>query len=418
MSLARTLRGRVLAPEPDAPGWTSHPDAVVEIDAAGRVASVAAAPAGCAVPETWPGTVLLPGFVDGHLHYPQFRMTGSASGPLLTWLSTTTFPEEARFADGPYAATVADELCAALAAAGTTLCSLFGSPHPASTDALFEALDRWGLRAQAGMTLMDRDAPPENLLAPAPALDACRAHVARWHGHDDDRLRVVLTPRFAISCTPGMLRGVGALAAELGLPVQTHISENHDEIAYTAELFEESADYLAVYEDHGVLPAGTLLAHCIHLSESEWSRLVAARAVVVHCPDSNFFLGSGVMGLRAALDRGARVCLGSDIGGGRAFSLRRVAARAYDASLLAGARVDPATLLWLATRGGARALGFGARVGCIAPGFDADLVAVDLPHGGVGEVFDQLLFREDHGPVRATLVRGRTVWSSGGASSA
>jgi len=412
MSFARTLRGRVLAPAPDAPGWTEHSDAVIELDQRGRVRALVPAPEGCTVAETWPGCVIMPGFVDGHLHYPQFRMTGSASGPLLTWLSSTTFPEESRFADETYARAVADDLCAALGRAGTTLCSLYGSPHPRATEILFEALDRAGLRAQAGMTLMDRDAPPANLLDAGPALDACRAHVIRWHGHDDDRLRVVLTPRFAISCTSGMLEGVGALAAELGVPVQTHISENQDEISYTASLFPDSVDYLGVYQDHGCLPEGTLLAHCIHLSESEWSRLVAADAVVVHCPDSNFFLGSGVMGLAAALARGARVALGSDIGGGRAFSLRRVAARAYDASLLAGDRVEPRTLLWLATRGGARALGFGARVGCIAPGFDADLVAVPLPPGGVGDLFDQLLFREDHGPVRATLVRGRTVWEA------
>jgi guanine deaminase len=412
MTLARTLRGRVLCPDPDAPGWTELADGLVELDAAGRIVAVGPAPAGCAVPETWPGAVLLPGFVDAHLHYPQFRMTGSASGPLLTWLSTTTFPEEARFRDGAYADAVAAELCGALARAGTTMCSLYGSPHPEATDRLFRALDRAGLRAQAGMTLMDRDAPAENLLGPGPALAACREHIARWHGHDDDRLRVVLTPRFAISCTPEMLRGVGALAAELGVPLQTHISENDDEIAYTASLFPDSADYLGVYEDHGCLQPGTLLGHCIHLSDSEWARLVAAGAVAVHCPDSNFFLGSGVMGLGAALDRGARVALGSDIGGGRAVSMRRVAARAYDASLLAGQRVDPGTLLWLATRGGARAMGAGDLVGCVAPGFEADLVAVDLPPGGVGDLFDQLLFREDHGPVRATLVRGRTVWAA------
>ena len=413
MNLERTLRGRVLVPDPDAPGWTDRTDVLIEIDRAGRVGSIRDTPAGCAVPETWPGCVILPGFVDGHLHYPQFRTTGSASGPLLTWLSTTTFPEESRFSEADYAREVAGELCVALARAGTTACSLYGSPHPGATDLLFEALERSGLRAQAGMTLMNRDAPPENLLDVDPALEACRAHIARWHGHDDDRLRVVLTPRFAISCTPALLRGVGELAREAGVALQTHISENPDEITYTASLFPDSVDYLGVYEDHGCLAKGTLLAHCIHLSDSEWERLVSAEAVVVHCPDSNFFLGSGVMGLAAALERGARVALGSDIGGGRTFSMRRVAARAYDASLLAGRRVDPRTLLWLATRGGAQALGFGARVGCIAPGFDADLVAVPLPAGGGGDVFDQVLFREDHGAVRATLVRGRMVWQDG-----
>ncbi|MEC8422183.1 MAG: amidohydrolase family protein, partial [Myxococcota bacterium] len=175
MTLARTLRGRVLAPHPDAPGWAVHADALLTVDDSGRISAIADAGPDCQIPETWPGAVVMPGFVDAHLHYPQLRVTGSASGPLLSWLSSTTFPEEERFSDAMYAGAVADELCGALARAGTTLCSLYGSPHPHATELLFAALDRWGLRAQAGMTLMDRDAPSGNLLAPGAALAACRA---------------------------------------------------------------------------------------------------------------------------------------------------------------------------------------------------------------------------------------------------
>jgi guanine deaminase len=410
MSLARTLRGRLLVPDPTQPGWTELPDAIIEIDDCGNISSVAPADPADPRPETWPGTVLMPGLVDSHLHFPQTRMVGTAAGPLLEWLSTTTFPEEARFADDGYATAVADEFCAALARAGTTLSSVYGSPHPSSTHILFDALHRSGLRAQAGLTLMDRGAPPANLLGEADAVEACRALVQRWHGADDGRLKFILTPRFAIACSADMLHATAKLADELDLRVQTHISENADEITTTASLFPASADYLGVYEDHGLLLPGTILAHCVHLSPSEWDRLKAAGAVVSHCPDSNFFLGSGVMPLAKALAHGAIVALGSDIGGGRTFCMRRVAARAFDAALMVGERVTPQTLLWLATRGGAIALGKGSRTGALAPGFAADLVAVDVPAQAAGSTFDHLLFNEDHGAVRATLVSGRTVW--------
>ncbi len=409
MTLARTLRGRVLAPDLDTPRWTDLADALVEVGGDGRIVDVRPAPPASPIPETWPGCVLLPGFVDAHVHYPQTRMVGTASGPLLDWLASTTFPEEARFADRAYADAVAAEFCGALASAGTTLACVYGSPHPVATDRLFRALDAAGLRALAGLTLMDRGAPPANLLDARLALEALDALADRWHGHDDGRLGVVVTPRFALSCTPAMLRGAADLARRRGLAVQTHLSENTDEVRVAAELFPASADYLGAYADHGLLEAGAIFAHCIHLSDDEWARLVAAGAVVAHCPDSNFFLGSGVMPLAAALDRGARVALGSDVGAGRAFSMRRIAARAYDASLVAGARVAPDTLLWLATRGGAVALGQGDRTGALAPGLDADLVAVPVPAGAAGGIIDHLLFREDHGPVRAAMVRGRVV---------
>jgi guanine deaminase len=406
----RTLRGRVLCPRAGEPRLDEIPDALIELDEDGRIAAVGPAPPGCPIPETHPGAVLLPGFVDTHLHFPQIRALGSASGPLLEWLERSVFPEEARFADLAYAAEVARELCDALIAQGTTCAAIYSSSHPGATDALFAELDRRGLRAFAGLTLMDRGAPPANLLEAAAALDACAALHERWHGRDRGRLHFSVIPRFALSCSGSLLRGAADFAARHGLLVQTHISENREELRATAAAFPAHADYLAVYEHHGLVGARTVLAHAIHLSGGEWDRLAAGDAAVAHCPDSNFFLGSGCMPLAKAAARGIRIGLGSDVGAGRTFSLRRVAAAAYDAALLVDARVAPEELLWRATAGGARALGLDDVVGRIAVGLEADLVAIDAPPAAAGTaLIDHLLFRQDAGPVRATYVRGRRL---------
>jgi guanine deaminase len=406
----RTLRGRVLAPRADTPAFDFLPDALIEIDEQGRIASVGAAPPGCAVPETWPGAVIAPAFVDAHLHFPQTRILGSASGPLLPWLQTAVFPEESRFAERAYAERVAVQFCDAMLRQGTTLAAIYSTSHLDATDALLGELDRRGLRAITGVTWMHRGAPDALLRDAGAAAADTEALAARWHGHDG-RLRVGVTPRFALSCDADAMRRAAELAADRGLWVQTHLSENRDELVATAEAFPDARDYLDVYESVGLVHDRAVLAHCIHLSDDEWARLVARGAIVAHCPDSNFFLGSGAMPLARALRAGARVALGTDVGAGRTFSLRRVAASAYDASLVVGDPVAPEVLLWLATRGGALALGEGARLGCVSPGFEADLVVVDAPDADLRRVIDALLFDHDAGPVRETWVRGQARWS-------
>lgn len=407
-----TIRGAALAPAAHRPVFDVINDALLEIGPDGRIASFGPAPAGCRVAETRPGAIWLPGFVDSHVHYPQTRMVGSASGPLLEWLDRTTFPEEACFSEDAYAVAVAAEFCQHLARNGTTSAAIFSSPHPGATHRLFEALDAAGLRALAGLTLMDRGAPVENLLAAAPALEACAALVERWHGHDGGRLRFCITPRFAIACSPALLRGAADLAERHRLPIQTHLSENPDEIAYTRELYPDSADYLAVYADHGLVTDQSLFAHAIHLEDAEWDRLAAADAALAHCPDSNFFLGSGCMRLAHAHRRGLRVGIGTDVGAGRSFSVRRCAARGHDAARIVGEPVSAEALLWHATRGGARALGIGATVGTLAVGMQADLVALDAPDPDHrGDRFDALLHRLDYGPVVEARVGGAVVWS-------
>jgi guanine deaminase len=405
-----TLRGRALCPRAGEARFDLLEDVLIEIDAAGRIRAAGPAPRECPVPETHSGAVLVPGFVDTHIHFPQTRVLGSASGPLLEWLERSVFPEEARFAEPAYAALVAREFCDALIAQGTTSAAIFSSSHPGATDALFAELSRRGLRAMSGLTLMDRGAPEALLLEPAAALAACAELIQRWHGHDAGRLRVSMVPRFALSCTPALLRGAAALADAHGLWVQTHVSENQDELRVAASLFPSSSDYLGIYEDHGLVGERTLLAHAIWLSDDEWDRVARRGAAIAHCPDSNFFLGSGCMPLRKATARGIRVGLGTDMGAGRTFSIPRVAASAYDAALLVKSQVEPEELLWRATAGGARALGLGDSVGHIAPGYEADLVAMDAPaHLSGRALIDWLLFRHDAGPVRAAYVRGRRL---------
>ncbi len=406
------VRGRLVCPAADAPHLSIIDDGLVTFDADGRIASVGPAPAGCAVPETAPGAVWLPGFVDTHVHHPQTRIIGSATGPLLDWLAQSVFPEEARLADAAYAAAVTDEFCDALIAHGTTTAVVYGSSLPSATDQLFAALAARGLRADVGLTLMDRDSP-DGVRVPADVAQAASEQlIARWHGHDGGRLRFVVTPRFALSCTRRQMRDAGDLAERHGLWVQTHIAENTAELAAVAAEFPEAADYLAVYADHGLAGPRTVLAHCIWFDDAAWDRVAALGCTVSHCPDSNFFLGSGAMDLAAPQARGVRVGLGTDVGAGRSFSLRQTAASAWDAARVRGARADAEGLLWLATAGGAAACGR-PEVGRLAPGLAGDLVAIDVPAYVLDRspqaLFEALVFRRDAGPVRHTLVQGRRL---------
>jgi guanine deaminase len=354
----------------------------------------------------------MPGFVDTHVHFPQTRVMGSASGPLLEWLDTAIFPEEGRFKDPRYAQDVAREFCTAMARQGTTAAAVYSSSDAGATDILFQEMADRGLRGLIGLTLMDRNAPDAVLVPHEQALIEARRLIETWHGHDDGRLRFCITPRFAISCTPALLRGAAELAREYDLVMQTHISENRAEIEAVKALFPESDGYLSAYRDHGLLDGHSILAHCIHLTEDEWDEVGVLGACVSHCPDSNFFLGSGVMPLGKAVARDIKWGLGSDVGAGRTFSLRRVAASAFDASKLSGHDTDAQCLLWHATLGGSQVLRQADRVGRIEAGFQADLTAIPLDSsiGSGAALFDALVFRHDSGPVAATYVRGRRVY--------
>lgn len=400
------LRARTLSPTgPDEVAWC--PDARVVIE--GGVLREVSPWRGGPADEDLRAGVLLPGFVDAHLHYPQARIVGSASGPLLEWLARSTFPEEARFADPAHAAAVAELFCTRVASAGTTLAMVYGSVHPEACETLLSTLDRRGLRAIAGPVLMDSDCPDELKLPADRALPALEALAERWHGHDD-RLHVAVMPRFALSCTEGMLSGAAELARARGLWVSTHLAENPEEVRVACERFG-APDYLTVYERAGLVFDRTVLAHCVHLSEREWERLADAGAVVAHCPDSNDFLGSGSMPIGRVLEHGIELAIGTDIAAGRSFRVPRILSSAYDNALRTGHPVDPVQLLWWGTRGGALALGQ-PQVGALEAGLEADMVLVDVPFWAdtVDDVLAAVLFDHDGGHVRRTWVRGRVVF--------
>ena len=280
-----------------------------------------------------------------------------------------------RFADPAYAEGIANRyLDLALANGTTSMCS-YGTIHPASVDAFFTAAQSRGLRAYTGKTCMDRNAPDDLRDTPQSAYDDSKDLLNKWHGVD--RLSYVITPRFSPTSTPEQLAALGALWREYpGCLMQTHLSEQHDEIAWVRDLFPKSRDYLDTYEAQGLLREGAVYGHAIHLTAREKDRLAEAGASLVHCPTSNTFIGSGLFDM--TLTHKLRVGLATDTGGGSSFSMLRTMAAAYEVAQLRGNALHPAQLWWLATVGSARALHADHQIGNIAPGMEADLVVIDL----------------------------------------
>ena len=317
------------------------------------------------------------GFVDAHVHFPQTAIIASWGKRLIDWLNTYTFPEETRLADPAYARTIAARYFDLTLAHGTTTACSFATIHPASVDAFFAEAQSRGVRALTGKTCMDRNAPDGLRDSVQAAHDDSAALIARWHGVD--RLSYVITPRFAPTSTPELLEVLGALwAAHPGMLMQTHLSEQTEEIAWVRDLFPAARDYLDVYETHGLLGPGALFGHAIHLTDRERARLHEVGAALVHCPTSNSFIGSGLFDLAGLKAEGQRVGLASDIGGGSSFSMLRTMAAAYEIAQLRGTAIHPAALWWLATAGSAAALGMEGRIGTLEAGAEADLVVIDL----------------------------------------
>ncbi|MEL7396589.1 MAG: guanine deaminase [Pseudomonadota bacterium] len=321
--------------------------------------------------------LLLPGFVDAHVHYPQTAIIASWGKRLRDWLETYTFPEEARFGDPDYAAHIAAGYLELVLAHGTTTVSSFCTIHSESVSAFFAAADRRGMRVVGGKTCMDRNAPQSLRDTAQSAYDDSKALIETWHGQR--RLSYAITPRFAPTSTPDQLEALGALWTEHpSCLMQTHLSEQTEEIAWVRRLYPTARDYLDVYEAHGLLGERGLYGHAIHLEPRERDRLVESGAAVAHCPTSNAFIGSGLFDMGRAVKDGMRVGLASDIGGGSSFCMLHTMAAAYEVGQLAGNVLHPAQLLWLATSGSAEALHLSDKVGRIAPAMEADLVALDL----------------------------------------
>lgn len=324
----------------------------------------------------FPDGLIVPGFIDTHIHFPQTDIIGAHGKQLLDWLQTYTFPAELAFADPHHAAQAAQFFVDELLRNGTTTALVFATVHETSAQALFAAAHARGMRLITGKVLMDRNAPPGLLDGPDLGYDESRTLIRRWHGKG--RLSYAVTPRFAVSCTPAQLRVAGQLIDEFGdVYLQTHLAENKTEIEFVASLFPEARDYLDVYARAGLVTNRSLFAHSIHLDPSAMMRIAAAGAAISFCPTSNLFLGSGLFNLRAAKAHGIKVGLGTDVGGGTSFSLFAAMNEAYKVGQLRGETLDPLQSFYLATLGGAEALGLHDRVGNLRPGKEADFLVLD-----------------------------------------
>ena len=260
------------------------------------------------------------GFVDAHMHYPQTAMIASWGKQLIDWLNTYTFPEESKFADAEYAADIAERTLDLALAHGTTTLASYCTIHPQSVDAFFQAAQARNMEVVAGKTCMDRNAPPALLDTAQSAYDDSKTLLQRWHGQG--RAHYAITPRFSPTSTPEQLAALGALWAEYPqVLMQTHLSEQHPEIAWVKELFPDARDYLDTYEQVGLLGQNGLYGHAIHLEPREVDRLKEVGAAVIHCPTSNTFIGSGLFDLTGLKQAGIRCGLATDTGGGSSFSM-------------------------------------------------------------------------------------------------
>ena len=311
----------------------------------------------------WGQALLLPGFVDTHVHFPQLDILGSYGENLLGWLKRYTFPAEEKYSDRSFAEHAARRFITELFRAGTTSAAVFSSSHFGATDALFSEAAQRGLRASIGQVSMNRHAP-DSLLTKDLAIheQEFESLRQRWHNYDEGRISIAITPRFAPACTDDLLKLNGEMAKTCPTAlIQTHYAESQEEVAWVRELFPKAKDYLNVYEAFNLVNERTVLAHGIHISLDEIRRLAAAKASIAHCPSSNMFLGSGIMPWRdlcpeTAHQSTVKFGLGSDVGAGTSFSLWRVMGDAYKSQKLAGTSICPLELLARATVDGSDTL--------------------------------------------------------------
>ncbi len=331
------------------------------------------------VPVTaYPGKLMMPGFIDTHIHFPQLEMIAAYGEQLLEWLNQYTFPTEEKFKDKAYSQKIASLFLDELLKNGTTTALVFATVHPQSVDAFFEEASRRNLRMIAGKVLMDRHAPAALTDTPESAYEDSKRLIEKWHGQG--RLLYAITPRFAVTSTDEQLQLAGKLLQEFPeVYLHTHLSENPKEVQWVAELFPDRQGYLDVYDQAGLVGEKSVFAHGVHLTDAEFQRLSEAKATIAFCPTSNLFLGSGLFKLHQAkaIAQPVKVGLGSDVGAGTSFSMLQTASEAYKVSQLQGRSLSAFKALFLATLGGAQALSLEDKLGNFEPGKEADFLVLD-----------------------------------------
>lgn len=364
--------------------------------------------------------LILPGFVDGHVHYPQIGVIASFGAQLLDWLEKYTFPEEARFSDIDHAHGTAKLFLDLLLANGTTTAAVYCTVHPESAEAFFAEANARNLRMIAGKILMDRNAPESVRDTAQSGYDDTKSLIEKWHGQGRNLYGV--TPRFAPTSTPAQLEACGALMSQFpDVYLQSHVSENIDEVKWVAELFPDARSYLDVYSRFGMLGPRALYGHAIHMDDADLAQAAETGTKFVHCPTSNLFIGSGLFRMQETRAAGVDVMLGCDVGGGTSLSPFATMKAAYEIAQFGGYSLTPEEAFWLSTAGGAETLSLGDRIGKLQAGYEADLVVLDVNSTPIIRqrmeradslrdlLFAQMILADDRA-VRATYAAGGLVY--------
>ena len=373
----------------------------------------------------YPDQLIVPGFIDTHIHFPQSEMIGAYGEQLLEWLNTYTFPTEIQFENKAYADKIAQFFVNELLKNGTTTALVFCTVHPQSVDALFEVAEQHQMRLIAGKVMMDRHAPEALCDTAESAYTDSKALIEKWHGKG--RNLYAITPRFAPTSTPEQLSAAGKLKAEFpDVYVHTHLSENKNEIAWVKDLFPEQKGYLDVYHHYGLTGSRSVFAHCVHLENEEWDCMHQTNSAIAFCPTSNLFLGSGLFPLKKTWEKQVKVGLGTDVGAGTSFNQLQTLNEAYKVQQLQGDKLSAFEALYHATIGGAKALDLDEKLGNFNIGKEADFVVLDLKPTaiqalrqerakGIDDAFFALMTMGDDRNIHSTYVFGQLAYSKSNA---
>ena len=358
-----------------------HEDGLLVVDgdrihAAGDYAALAPALAPGTPVHDYRGKLIMPGFIDTHLHFPQTDMIASPAPGLLPWLETYTFPTERQFGDPAHAREVAEFFLDELLRCGTTTAMVYCTVHRESVDAFFEASEARQLRMVAGKVLMDRNCPAFLCDSAAGGVRDSEDLINKWHKHA--RSLYAITPRFAPTSSEAQLRLAGELAAAYpDTFIQTHVSENEAECSWVKSLYPQARSYLDVYDRYGLMRPRAMFGHCIWLDEGDFARMAETQSAAAVCPTSNLFLGSGLFDFERADAARVPLSLATDVGGGTSFSMLQTMNEAYKVARLKGSYLPAARMFYLATLGAARSMQLDARIGSFAPGREADFIVLD-----------------------------------------
>lgn len=367
--------------------------------------------------------LVMPGLIDMHIHFPQTQVIASYGAQLLEWLNRYTFPSEARYADPAFCARMAQFFIAELFRNGTTTAVVFGSVHPQSAAAVLAEAEKANARMIVGKVMMNRNAPEAVLDTTERGYAETEALIKAWHGRG--RCGVAITPRFALTSTPDQLDAAADLMRRYpDCWMQTHLSENLDEIAFARRLFPEASSYTDIYARHNLLGPRSLFGHCIHLDAAERKALAESGSVAVFCPTSNLFIGSGLFDWQKLSDDGVRIAVATDVGGGTSYSLLQTANEGYKVQQLKGRNWPGPEAFYAMTLGNARALGLAAEIGSLTQGQMADFVVLDsratpaMAHraerlNDIAEELFLLMTLGDDRAIAATYVAGECVWRRG-----